>query len=141
MIMFAFYGLLGGVARALVGITKAMKKKGFWFDYHRFGFTLVTGAVVGVMAGLLMAPDYKLALLAGYAGSDLLDLISDRGLFNGIRDTGDNIDYYWIYFALFSTVIPTLIHLALAGGAATLWKKGRVGMHHRRPPGPAGLSV
>jgi len=74
MIMFAIYGFLGGIVRALVGISKAMKKsKRFRFNHKRFWFTLITSGIIGVMAGLLMVPDYKLALLAGYAGTDLLE--------------------------------------------------------------------
>jgi len=74
MIIFGFYGLLGGSARALVGITKAMKrKKLFRFNPKRFWFTLISSAVIGAVVGLLMAPDYKMALLAGYAGTDVLE--------------------------------------------------------------------
>lgn len=74
MIEFAFYGLLGGVVRALVGVLKSVKKsKVFWFNHKRFWFTLIASGVIGLMAGLLMAPDYKLALLAGYGGSDFLE--------------------------------------------------------------------
>lgn len=73
MITFALYGLLGGTARAMIGIAKAMKQKKFIFNHPRFWFTLVSSAIIGMVVGLLMAPDYKMALLAGYAGTDVLD--------------------------------------------------------------------
>ena len=73
MIEFAFYGLLGGIVRALVGITKAMKKKRFRFNNKRFFFTLISSAIIGAFVALLMSPDYRLALFAGYAGTDLLE--------------------------------------------------------------------
>ncbi len=57
----------------------------------------------------------------GITGRIVLNLRGDSGVLAGIRSDAGNINYYWIYFALFSTLVPTLVHMALAGGAATLW--------------------
>jgi hypothetical protein len=37
------------------------------------------------------------------------------------RANPSSVDHWWIYFMLLSTLVPTLVHFALAGGAATLW--------------------
>lgn len=44
-----------------------------------------------------------------------------KGLLDGIDNNPGNPDFHWIYFMLLSTLIPTLCHFGLAGGAATLW--------------------
>ena len=70
--IIAYYGFIGGVVRALVGISKskAFKKK---FDAQYLLFTLITSGVIGMFAGMLVSGDYRLVLLAGYAGTDFLE--------------------------------------------------------------------
>ena len=67
------YGFLGGIVRALVGLMKsnAFKQK---FNGRYLLFTLLASGLIGVMTGLLIMPaDYRIILLAGYAGTDLLE--------------------------------------------------------------------
>ena len=76
--MFATYavcGFLGGLVRGLVGITKsaAVSPKEFVLSWRYFIFTLFVSGVVGIMAGVLSDGDWKLALLAGYAGTDFIE--------------------------------------------------------------------
>jgi hypothetical protein len=35
--------------------------------------------------------------------------------------TPEHPDLYWIYFMLFSTLLPTLFHFAVAGASVSLW--------------------
>ena len=72
MIEFAVYGLIGGLVRGVVGLTKmkVFKKK---FDAYRFVFTLATSAVIGAFAGTLVVGDFRISLLAGYAGTDFIE--------------------------------------------------------------------
>ena len=65
-------GLLGGVARAAVGLIKALrtKRKIKWMYAL---ITVVCSAVIGATAGLLFDSDPKLSIIAGYAGTDLLE--------------------------------------------------------------------
>lgn len=70
----AVMGLLGGMARAAVGILKAVRrrKKLVW------AYTLTTiicSAAIGAVAGLLFDTDFKISIIAGYAGTDLLENI------------------------------------------------------------------
>ena len=75
MNVFVLAGLLGGIGgltRGLVGVLKALslKKKFVWY-YS--GITVVTAVIIGVFTGLVFNFDPILSLLAGYAGTDLLE--------------------------------------------------------------------
>ncbi len=71
----ALAGGAGGFVRALVGITKAKEfnPDTFKFQWKYFLITIVVSVIVGQMAGLIMNVDWRMSLLAGYAGSDLLE--------------------------------------------------------------------
>ncbi|MCL4359790.1 hypothetical protein M1555_00850 [Patescibacteria group bacterium] len=71
----AIAGATGGFVRGLVGITKAKEfdPKTFQFSWKQFGFTILVSMLVGLMSGLIMNVDWRMSLLAGYAGSDLLE--------------------------------------------------------------------
>ena len=68
---------------------------------------LITAVLVGVTS-----------LGNAVAGKTLVDI---QLILQGIKETPASVDHWWIYFMLLSTLVPTLIHFALAGGAATLW--------------------
>jgi fluoride ion exporter CrcB/FEX len=67
------FGFLGGAVRVLVGLCKnkvfSGKKK---FNSGKFWFTIITSGVIGLFCALLLVEDYRIILLAGYAGTDLL---------------------------------------------------------------------
>jgi len=69
------FGILGGFVRALVGIAKYFEKnknnRKLRFGY--FAFTLFVAAIVGGLAGALANHDWRLAVIAGYAGTDFLE--------------------------------------------------------------------
>ncbi len=66
------FGAIGGLARATMGLWKALahKRKVIW-EY--WILTVLISLVIGIFLGLLFSPDYKLSLLAGYAGTDILE--------------------------------------------------------------------
>ena len=68
-------GLLGGAVRAAVGITKYFQQyegeSRIQFGY--LGCSLISAILAGGAAGLLAENDWRLALLFGYAGADLLE--------------------------------------------------------------------
>lgn len=68
-------GLLGGLIRALVGITKdqAFTPEKFKMRWGYFATTMFVSAVVGVMSGIIADGDWRISLLAGYAGTDFLE--------------------------------------------------------------------
>ena len=68
-------GGLGGLVRALVGITKSQTfdPNNFQFQWKSFLITIVVSVIVGQMAGLIFNADWRMSLLAGYAGSDFIE--------------------------------------------------------------------
>ena len=71
-------GFLGGLIRALVGMTKYLsktpnKKRKIRTDY--LILTLLSSGGMGLLAGVFIANDVKFALLAGYAGTDFIESI------------------------------------------------------------------
>ncbi len=72
---YLFFGMLGGLLRALVGLVKyfeknkRQKKIRVWY----IAFSLLVAALVGAVAGLLADSDYTFAFLAGYAGTDFIE--------------------------------------------------------------------
>ncbi len=65
-------GLIGGATRGIVGLLKALsiRRKILWGYYL---ITLVMAMIIGVFTGLVFSFDARLSLLAGYAGTDILE--------------------------------------------------------------------
>lgn len=67
--------MLGGLVRALVGIVKYFEKNRseqkirFWY----LAFSLFVAALIGGVAGAITGGDWRLAVIAGYAGTDFLE--------------------------------------------------------------------
>jgi len=65
-------GGIGGLARGLVGLLKALslRRKILWGYY---AITVVIALIIGIFIGIIFDFDYRLSLLAGYAGTDILE--------------------------------------------------------------------
>ena len=72
VINFILVGILGGFVRALYGIMKAVNK-GEEIKASYFLLTLLTAGVIGGILGSVFTIEYKVAALAGYAGTDILE--------------------------------------------------------------------
>ena len=68
----AILGGVGGLTRGFVGLLKALslRRRILWGYY---GITVVTASIIGVFVGMIFNFDYRLSLLAGYAGTDILE--------------------------------------------------------------------
>lgn len=68
-------GLFGGLLRGLLGVAKTLiTKKEESINYGYFFLSLAVSMVVGVIAASLWPEgDFRIALLAGYAGADFLE--------------------------------------------------------------------
>lgn len=68
----AILGAVGGLTRGFVGLLKAlsMRRKILWGYY---AITIVVAFIIGIFTGLIFNFDYRLSLLAGYAGTDILE--------------------------------------------------------------------
>ena len=74
LLLAGLFGFIGGLTRAFVGILKHRlpKKKGK-FKPAELIFTIIASGIIGLFCGLLVATDFKLSLLAGYARTDLIE--------------------------------------------------------------------
>ena len=72
IVLAGMLGGIGGLTRGLVGLLKALslKRKILW-DYY--AVTVAIALVIGVFVGIIFDFDPRLSLLAGYAGTDILE--------------------------------------------------------------------
>lgn len=67
-------GLVGGSLRGLMGIAKTLVlKKDEQINYGWFFVSVAIAMCIGVIAAGFMGGGFEIALLSGYAGSDLLE--------------------------------------------------------------------
>ena len=82
-ILNILYGVFGGAIRGFVGVSKAIKGKKK-IQPLRLVVTVLIAAVVGGVASAIADGDWRVGLLAGYAGSDLLEALYKTRLFGAI---------------------------------------------------------
>ena len=65
-------GGIGGLTRGVIGLLKALslRRRILWGYY---AITVVIALIIGVFIGIIFDFDPKLSLLAGYAGTDILE--------------------------------------------------------------------
>jgi hypothetical protein len=68
----AILGGVGGLTRGVVGLLKALslRRKILWFYY---AVTVLIAVIIGTFVGIIFNFDTRLSLLAGYAGTDILE--------------------------------------------------------------------
>ena len=71
-LLAALLGGLGGLTRGFVGLLKALsvRRRIMWGYY---AITVVVAVVIGIFVGIIFDFDPRLSLLAGYAGTDILE--------------------------------------------------------------------
>ncbi len=74
LVLPAVLGLVGGATRGVVGMIKALslKRRIIW-EYYLV--TLLVAMIIGLFTGIIFSFDYRLSLLAGYAGTDILEAV------------------------------------------------------------------
>ena len=72
LILPALLGGIGGLTRGFIGLLKALslRRRILWGYY---AITVLIALVIGIFIGLIFSFDYRLSLLAGYAGTDILE--------------------------------------------------------------------
>lgn len=65
-------GGIGGLTRGVVGLLKALslRRRILWNYYI---ITVLVAVIIGVFVGIIFDFDPRLSLLAGYAGTDILE--------------------------------------------------------------------
>lgn len=68
----ALLGGVGGLTRGVVGLLKALslRRRILWGYY---AITVLIAVIIGVFVGIVFNFDPRLSLLAGYAGTDILE--------------------------------------------------------------------
>ena len=71
-ILAGLLGGVGGLTRGFVGLLKALslRRRILWGYY---AITVLVALVTGAFTGIIFNFDYRLSLLAGYAGTDILE--------------------------------------------------------------------
>tara|TARA_Y100000310_G_scaffold342094_1_gene443753 strand:- start:2265 stop:2552 length:288 start_codon:yes stop_codon:yes gene_type:complete len=73
-IIAGILGGVGGLTRGVVGLLKALslKRRILW---NYYAITVFVALIIGVFVGIIFDFDKRLSLLAGYAGTDILESI------------------------------------------------------------------
>ena len=72
IVLAGILGGLGGLTRGVVGLLKALslRRRILWPYYV---ITVVVAVIIGIFVGIVFDFDPRLSLLAGYAGTDILE--------------------------------------------------------------------
>jgi hypothetical protein len=72
ILLAGLLGGTGGLTRGVVGLLKALsiRRKILWGYY---AITVIIAIVIGIFIGIIFDFDPRLSLLAGYAGTDILE--------------------------------------------------------------------
>ena len=72
VLLAAILGGIGGLTRGVVGLLKALslRRRILWGYY---AITVLVALVIGIFVGIIFNFDVRLSLLAGYAGTDILE--------------------------------------------------------------------
>lgn len=74
LVQFILVGILGGLVRALYGLLKAINE-GIIVHKGYFIITLIISGFIGGLLGMVFDMDFRVAALAGYVGTDILENI------------------------------------------------------------------
>lgn len=71
-VLAGLLGGIGGLTRGVVGLLKALslRRKILWGYY---AVTVLVAVIIGIFVGIVFNFDPRLSLLAGYAGTDILE--------------------------------------------------------------------
>jgi hypothetical protein len=72
IVLSGILGGIGGLTRGFIGLLKALslRRRILWGYY---AITVIVAMVVGIFTGIIFSFDYRLSLLAGYAGTDIIE--------------------------------------------------------------------
>ena len=72
IVLAGLLGGIGGLTRGVVGLLKALslRRKILWLYYV---ITVLIAVIIGIFTGIIFNFDTRLSLLAGYAGTDILE--------------------------------------------------------------------
>jgi hypothetical protein len=105
-----------GLTRAL--LRRGLERQGWWPYLYSFVDAALAGIIIAALAIAMVigvqAFDELAVLGSGKASSAVLPL--DK-LFNGLAAHPSEPEYWWLYALLLSTMIPSLVNLAIGGAS------------------------
>ena len=69
---YGLWGGIGGLLRATIGVLKAIKRGEKFIPSYYITTTLIAW-LLGIIAGFSFTNDSKIAILIGYAGTDIIE--------------------------------------------------------------------
>ena len=72
LVLSGLLGGIGGLTRGFVGLLKALslRRRILW---NYYAITVLIALIIGVFVGIIFNFDPRLSLLAGYAGTDIIE--------------------------------------------------------------------
>ncbi|MDO8517422.1 MAG: hypothetical protein Q7S33_04850 [Nanoarchaeota archaeon] len=72
IVLAGLLGGIGGLTRGVVGLLKALslRRKILW---NYYAITVLVALIIGIFTGIIFNFDPRLSLLAGYAGTDIIE--------------------------------------------------------------------
>ncbi|MGH6839792.1 MAG: hypothetical protein ACREDT_13540 [Methylocella sp.] len=109
---------------ASLGLTRALMRRGLelggWWPYAYACFDALLAAVIDALLALTMVIGVQaFDELAVHGGGKKAMLLPLDKLFDGIAKNPTAPEYWWAYALLLSTMIPSLVNLAIGGMAVT----------------------
>jgi hypothetical protein len=107
-----------------LGLTRALLRCGLerqqWWPYL-YGFidAAVAVFVIALLAAVMVIGVQSFDFMAMRGGSGASRILSLQDLFDGIHDHPAESKYWWVYVLLLSTMIPSIINLAIGGLSLT----------------------
>ena len=72
LVLAGLLGGVGGLTRGIIGLLKALAVK-MRIIWSYWAITVMIAMIIGVFTGIVFNFDPRLSLLAGYAGTDILE--------------------------------------------------------------------
>ncbi len=74
IIAAAIFGLIGGIARAFVGLLKHYRiNKKTKFKPSYLIITIIGAGIIGIFTSLVITANYTISLISGYVGIDIIE--------------------------------------------------------------------
>jgi hypothetical protein len=143
---------------ASLGLTRALLRRGLelggWWPYFLALADAALAAVIIVCLALVMVIGVQaFDELSVHGGGEKAEVLPLPALFGGIAKNPGAPEYWWAYALLLSTIIPSLINLAIGGMAFTRgipslarlllqWiPQGKAVPEYKRQPAAIGLTI
>jgi hypothetical protein len=100
-----------------IGMTRWLVRTGT--HRRRWALALALGDVAAAAVFFTALGCTLIAAVHGLNQLEVRDFLNLQSLFDGIRSAPGQ--YWWLYATIFTTLVPTFLHVAVAGASAIAW--------------------